>query len=83
MPGQTISVSIAMQEQADIGRCGDMPGSSGEVSDEGAPSPCPLNTSHAADEKSGVELGRLRTYEKNTSTKKMKIATQRINTADA
>jgi hypothetical protein len=39
MPGQTISVSIAMQEQADIGRCGDMRVSSGEVCDEGAPSP--------------------------------------------
>jgi hypothetical protein len=37
MPGQTISVAIEMQEVADIGRCGDMIVSSGEVCDEGMP----------------------------------------------
>jgi hypothetical protein len=39
MPGQTVSVSIQMQEVADVGVCGDMVVSSDEVCDEGMATP--------------------------------------------
>lgn len=39
MAGQTVGVSIELQEQADLGRCGDMRVSSGEVCDEGMATP--------------------------------------------